>query len=42
MFISAVTLVSYAVYLTWRLVVKGRQSLSTVHLNQGYTPVALG
>ena len=40
--VFTITIVSYAILLTWRLVVKGRETLSTMHLNQGYTPVALG
>ena len=35
-------IVAYAVFLTYRLVSKGRDTISTVNLNQGYTPVALG
>ena len=40
--VFTILIVSYAILLTWRLVTKGRETLSTTILNQGYTPVALG
>ena len=40
--VFTIMIVSYAILLTYRLVAKGRETLSTLALNQGYTPVALG
>ena len=38
--IFTVMLVSYAVYLSWKIVTKGRQSLNNLSLTHGYEPVA--
>jgi len=40
MMIFTVMLVSYAVYLSWKIVTKGRQSLNNLSLTHGYEPVA--
>ena len=38
--IFTIMLVSYAVYLSWKIVTKGRQSLNNLSLTPGYEPVA--
>ena len=40
MMIFTTMLVSYAVYLSWKIVTKGRQSLNNLSLTPGYEPVA--
>ena len=40
MMIFTTMLVSYAVYLSWKIVTKGRQSLNNLSLTRGYEPVA--
>ena len=40
MVIGMTMLVSYAVYLSWKIVSQGRQSISALNINQGYQPVA--
>ena len=40
--VFTILIVSYAILLTYRVFIKGRETLSTMHLNQGYTPVAVG
>ena len=40
MMIFTTMLVSYAVYLSWKIVTNGRQSLNNLSLTPGYEPVA--